>query len=468
MPSEGEKLAARRRRARRRSGGRAALPLQPDARRSRAVRSCADLRPDRQALRLGLRGVERARGRRHASTSRRSRPAGARRSAGSISRAATARHGIVRQQLGIGYVRARRRRRRPISAARWSRPICARREPARRRAHAAAGNTGSSIPTIRAATSSRSTARPNSCSARGSSGPTRSPIQAMIASAFRASGRPRHPGRVHRPRHLDRRASSFVAERFGAGRVWMAGDAVHLFTPSGGFGMNTGVDDAANLGWKLAAMVQGWGGAAAAAELRDRAAADRASATPARPKRWPAISATTPVAPEHRARTRRRARGAARGRRRILQRLSAGVRLARRAAWRALRRLADRGVRRPPPPADDLVDYRPSGVPGGRAPHVWIGDRPRHRRLAVRPLRRRASPCCGSGRGRRGPMACWPPSRARSVPVRALDVAESGGARSLRARYRGGAAGPACRLARQCRSAGRRSRIVAPHHWEQV
>ena len=53
---------------------------------------------------------------------------------------------------------------------------------------------------------------------------------------------------------------AFVAERFGAGRAWMAGDAVHLFTPTGGFGMNTGIDDAANLGWKLAAMVQGWGG----------------------------------------------------------------------------------------------------------------------------------------------------------------------------------------------------------------
>ncbi len=36
---------------------------------------------------------------------------------------------------------------------------------------------------------------------------------------------------------------------------------MHLFTPTGGFGMNTGIDDAANLAWKLAAMVQGWGGA---------------------------------------------------------------------------------------------------------------------------------------------------------------------------------------------------------------
>ena len=54
---------------------------------------------------------------------------------------------------------------------------------------------------------------------------------------------------------------ALVAENFGDRRVLLAGDAVHLFTPTGGFGMNTGVDDAANLAWKLAAMVQGWGGA---------------------------------------------------------------------------------------------------------------------------------------------------------------------------------------------------------------
>ena len=63
-----------------------------------------------------------------------------------------------------------------------------------------------------------------------------------------------------RPSALDR-GVALVAERFGEGRVLLAGDAVHLFTPTGGFGMNTGIDDAANLSWKLAAMVQGWGGA---------------------------------------------------------------------------------------------------------------------------------------------------------------------------------------------------------------
>ena len=51
-----------------------------------------------------------------------------------------------------------------------------------------------------------------------------------------------------------------VADRFGTQRIFLAGDSAHLFTPTGGFGMNTGIDDAANLSWKLAAVVQGWGG----------------------------------------------------------------------------------------------------------------------------------------------------------------------------------------------------------------
>ena len=53
---------------------------------------------------------------------------------------------------------------------------------------------------------------------------------------------------------------SLVAERYGAGRMFVAGDAAHLFTPTGGFGYNTAVDDIANLAWKLAARIQGWGG----------------------------------------------------------------------------------------------------------------------------------------------------------------------------------------------------------------
>jgi 2-polyprenyl-6-methoxyphenol hydroxylase-like FAD-dependent oxidoreductase len=50
---------------------------------------------------------------------------------------------------------------------------------------------------------------------------------------------------------------ALVAESFQQGRVFLGGDAVHLFTPTGGLGYNTAVEDAVNLGWKLAHVVQG-------------------------------------------------------------------------------------------------------------------------------------------------------------------------------------------------------------------
>ena len=55
---------------------------------------------------------------------------------------------------------------------------------------------------------------------------------------------------------------ALVAQRFGQGRVFIAGDAAHLFTPTGGLGYNTAVEDAVNLGWKLASVLRGSAGAA--------------------------------------------------------------------------------------------------------------------------------------------------------------------------------------------------------------
>ena len=51
-----------------------------------------------------------------------------------------------------------------------------------------------------------------------------------------------------------------VAETYQAGRIFIAGDAAHSHPPYGGFGLNNGLEDAVNLGWKLAATLQGWGG----------------------------------------------------------------------------------------------------------------------------------------------------------------------------------------------------------------
>jgi 2-polyprenyl-6-methoxyphenol hydroxylase-like FAD-dependent oxidoreductase len=53
---------------------------------------------------------------------------------------------------------------------------------------------------------------------------------------------------------------SLVAERYSKGRVFLAGDAVHQLSPTGALGMNTGIADVVDLGWKLAAVAQGWGG----------------------------------------------------------------------------------------------------------------------------------------------------------------------------------------------------------------
>ena len=55
-------------------------------------------------------------------------------------------------------------------------------------------------------------------------------------------------------------ASELLADRYSDGRIILAGDACHLHPPFGGYGMNMGVGDAVDLGWKIAAELQGWGG----------------------------------------------------------------------------------------------------------------------------------------------------------------------------------------------------------------
>jgi 2-polyprenyl-6-methoxyphenol hydroxylase-like FAD-dependent oxidoreductase len=66
---------------------------------------------------------------------------------------------------------------------------------------------------------------------------------------------------MHDPRFLSRfHSDERQVPRYRVGRVFLAGDAAHCHSPAGGQGMNTGIQDAANLGWKLAAAVHGWGG----------------------------------------------------------------------------------------------------------------------------------------------------------------------------------------------------------------
>lgn len=162
---------------------------------------------------------------------------------------------------------------------------------------------------------------------------------------------------------------ALYAERFGAGRVLLAGDAVHLFTPTGGFGMNTGVDDAANLAWKLAAMVQGWGGpdllASYEAErrpiaIRNTSAARNLARSVGEVKVPPTIEHATPEGEAARAEV-----GA------FLATFgeefaSLGVQLGARYDGSPI------VVADAPAPVDDIVNYTPTSIPGGRAPHIWL------------------------------------------------------------------------------------------------
>ena len=166
---------------------------------------------------------------------------------------------------------------------------------------------------------------------------------------------------------------ALVADSYGRGRVVLAGDSVHLFTPTGGFGMNTGVDDAANLGWKLAALVQGWGGpnllASYEAERRPIGIRNTSMA-----KSFSRNVGSLPVPPEieedspHGA-AAREATG------QILQTFteefaSIGIQLGARYNNSAI--IISDGTA---PPPDDPFKYVPSACPGGRAPHAWLRDR---------------------------------------------------------------------------------------------
>jgi hypothetical protein len=152
-------------------------------------------------------------------------------------------------------------------------------------------------------------------------------------------------------------AAAQVAEHYRRGRVFLAGDAAHHMPPTGGFGLNTGVQDVHNLVWKLAGVLQGW----AAPDLMDsyeverlpygRAITEQALANARSLGRGESVEATPP---------------AALARPEFLNEL--GMIFGARYESGAL--VADGTP--PPTVANPVTDYEPTARPGSRAPHVWV------------------------------------------------------------------------------------------------
>jgi hypothetical protein len=171
------------------------------------------------------------------------------------------------------------------------------------------------------------------------------------------------------------RQNLLLADSYGQGRVFLAGDAVHLVIPTGGLGMNSGVGDAIDLSWKLAATLRGWGGPKllASYEIERRQVGARnveASRQASRGRRaWraafkPNIRDNTPAGAETRDNL-----AAIAG---IEQRKSnemVGAELGYR--YRNSPVIWPEAGEGPP---DDFMKYVPTSWPGARLPHVWLAD----------------------------------------------------------------------------------------------
>jgi hypothetical protein len=166
---------------------------------------------------------------------------------------------------------------------------------------------------------------------------------------------------------------SLVAERFSTGRVFIGGDAAHLFTPTGGLGYNTAIEDAVNLGWKLAAVLKGFASPTLLrtyeAErqplaLRNTAYAKAFADSLGNYVPLPEIEDDTPAGEA--ARRRAGEYYAAHGRAEFdIPGITFGGR------YDGSPAIVPDGTR---PPPDTPNTYVPTACPGGRPPHLWLAD----------------------------------------------------------------------------------------------
>jgi 2-polyprenyl-6-methoxyphenol hydroxylase-like FAD-dependent oxidoreductase len=166
---------------------------------------------------------------------------------------------------------------------------------------------------------------------------------------------------------------TLVANKFQRGRVFLGGDAAHLFTPAGGLGYNTAVEDAVNLGWKLAASLRGWGGQALLGTYEsERQPLARRNTGYARgfadslglfvPP--PELEEESPAGERARKLTGDHFNAHARAEFNI-----PGITFGGRYDGSPI--IVPDGTA---PPPDAANTYVPTACPGGRAPHVWLDD----------------------------------------------------------------------------------------------
>lgn len=166
---------------------------------------------------------------------------------------------------------------------------------------------------------------------------------------------------------------ALVAGGFQKGRVLLGGDAVHLFTPTGGMGYNTAIEDAVNAGWKLAAVVKGQAPLSLLdsyeqerrpVAVRNTGNARRFADSIGLYRATPALETDTRAGEAARRRAAEYLGNHARAEFNI-----PGFTLGARYDGSPI--IVDDGT---PPPPDAPNVYVPTGKPGGRAPHVWLPD----------------------------------------------------------------------------------------------
>lgn len=164
---------------------------------------------------------------------------------------------------------------------------------------------------------------------------------------------------------------TLVAEQFQHGRVFLAGDAAHLFTPTGGLGYNTAVEDAVNLGWKLAATVRGEAGSGLLASYQSERGPNAERNTGYARKFADSLGLFVPAPNIEEDSTEgakaRQIAGAyleAHGKAEFdIPGITFGAR------YYDSPIIAGDGTE---PPPDAANQYVPSACPGGRAPHLWL------------------------------------------------------------------------------------------------